>query len=197
MKERVGLGVVGWDCREQRRGSEGGVSEQTRSEHMLPWFLPGERGLRDPQYQRQLCFTRFCPSSISPRVGVSHCSGLTGNLPNFAKKCCFAREKGRRPSLASCRLQRDNKQQQRRGNFAFGAWKQMRSSAQGNCSAKSFAGNVADSSSSSLSSMGGGVQGQGGLGAGGLGRGRGLGGRGQGTFHPPCYVLHYHMVLRP
>ncbi len=22
-------------------------------------------------------------------------------------------------------------------------------------------------------------------------------GRGQGTFHPPCHVLHYHMVLRP
>ncbi len=29
------------------------------------------------------------------------------------------------------------------------------------------------------------------------GRGGGLGGRGQGTFHPPCHVLHYHMVLRP
>ncbi len=22
-------------------------------------------------------------------------------------------------------------------------------------------------------------------------------GREQGTFHPPCHVLHYHMVLRP
>ncbi len=22
-------------------------------------------------------------------------------------------------------------------------------------------------------------------------------GRGQGTFHPPCHILHYHMVLRP
>ncbi len=37
----------------------------------------------------------------------------------------------------------------------------------------------------------------GGRGQGGWGGGGGLGGRGQGTFHPPCYVLHYHMVLRP
>ncbi len=30
------------------------------------------------------------------------------------------------------------------------------------------------------------------------GGGRGSsGGRGQGTFHPPCHILHYHMVLRP
>ncbi len=29
-------------------------------------------------------------------------------------------------------------------------------------------------------------------------RGSGVkGGRGQGTFHPPCHVLHYHMVLCP
>ncbi len=75
-----------------------------------------------------------------------------------------------------------------------------RSSAQGNCSAKSLPGNVADSSLSSLSSERRGVWGQGGLGAGGV-RGQGIReGRGlgrQGTFHPPCHVLHYHMVLRP
>ncbi len=35
-----------------------------------------------------------------------------------------------------------------------------------------------------------------GSGGGGLGRGV-RGGRGQGTFHPPCHILHYHMVLRP
>ncbi len=29
------------------------------------------------------------------------------------------------------------------------------------------------------------------------GWGGALGGRGLGTFHPPCHVLHYHMVLRP
>ncbi len=34
-----------------------------------------------------------------------------------------------------------------------------------------------------------------GEGEGGWQRGRGLG-RGQGTFHPPCHTLHYHMVLR-
>ncbi len=67
-----------------------------------------------------------------------------------------------------------------------------RSSAQGNCSAKSLA--------SVMSSIlpcppcllrRGGVQWE---------RGRGVQqgrGRGQGTFHPPCHVLHYHMVLRP
>ncbi len=38
--------------------------------------------------------------------------------------------------------------------------------------------------------MGGFGQGEGGLGRGGLGEG-------QGTFHLPCHVLHYHMVLRP
>ncbi len=40
---------------------------------------------------------------------------------------------------------------------------------------------------------------------GGSGLGRGVGGaegvggreRGQGTFHPSCHILHYHMVLRP
>ncbi len=53
---------------------------------------------------------------------------------------------------------------------------QTRSSAQGNYSVKSLASNVADSSLSSLSSMGGrsrgrGVQGQGGLGVGGWGGG--------------------------
>ncbi len=44
-------------------------------------------------------------------------------------------------------------------------------------------------------SRGGGVLGWGvwGLGV----RGGGLRGRGQGTFHPPCCILHYHMVLRP
>ncbi len=41
---------------------------------------------------------------------------------------------------------------------------------------------------------GGGVPGGGG-GSGGE-RGGGWGG-GQGTFHPPCQILHYHMVLRP
>ncbi len=36
-------------------------------------------------------------------------------------------------------------------------------------------------------------------GGGGLGEGRGVRGGGgwQGTFHPPCHILHYHMVLRP
>ncbi len=73
---------------------------------------------------------------------------------------------------------------------------ETRSSAQGNCSAKSLAGNIADYSLSSLSStggwgVGGGVQGQGGLGVG------VVRGRGQGTFHPSCHILHYHMVLRP
>ncbi len=42
----------------------------------------------------------------------------------------------------------------------------------------------------------GGCLAMGGLG-GGLGRGRGVGGGGQGTFHPPCHILHYHMVLCP
>ncbi len=41
--------------------------------------------------------------------------------------------------------------------------------------------------------MGEGVRGGGGVGGG----GGGLGGGGQGTFHPPCHILHYHMVLRP
>ncbi len=31
-------------------------------------------------------------------------------------------------------------------------------------------------------------------GGGGFGRGRG---KGQGTFHPPCHILHCHMVLHP
>ncbi len=31
----------------------------------------------------------------------------------------------------------------------------------------------------------------------GVGGGEGVRERGQGTFHPPCHVLHYHMVLRP
>ncbi len=34
-------------------------------------------------------------------------------------------------------------------------------------------------------------------GLGGWGEGVGVRGRGQGTFHPTCHVLHYHMVLRP
>ncbi len=44
--------------------------------------------------------------------------------------------------------------------------------------------------------MGGGGSGRGvgPEGGGGGGWGRGMG---QGTFHPPCYILHYHMVLRP
>ncbi len=41
----------------------------------------------------------------------------------------------------------------------------------------------------------GGVQGAGGSRVGDSG-GRGLG-RGQHTFHAPCHVLHYHLVLRP
>ncbi len=70
------------------------------------------------------------------------------------------------------------------------------------------AGNVVNSSlfiNSSLSSLsstrhaccpqGGGLA-AGGVGHGG-GGGEGLGGRGQGTFHRPCHLLHYHMVLRP
>ncbi len=76
-----------------------------------------------------------------------------------------------------------------------------RSSAQGICSAKSLAGNVADSSlSSSLSSIGG-SRGRGSRGRGvqgwGVGEGRGLREEGQGIFHPPCHTLHNHMVLRP
>ncbi len=81
---------------------------------------------------------------------------------------------------------------------------ETRSSAQGNCSAKSLAGDVTDSSLSSPRGGGGPVEGggssvgvgegRGRVGGGGLGRGRG---RGQGTFHLPCHILHYHMVLRP
>ncbi len=61
------------------------------------------------------------------------------------------------------------------------AWPQKtRSSAQGNCSAKS------------LVPQGGEGGYRGGYGGGGTGRGvRG----GQGTFHPPCQIQHYHMVL--
>ncbi len=64
------------------------------------------------------------------------------------------------------------------------------------------AGNVVDSSLSSLSSP----QGRGGTSGGsgreggsgrGRGSGRGEGVRGQGTFHPPCHMQHHHMVLRP
>ncbi len=100
------------------------------------------------------------------------------------------------------------------------AFSSTRSSAQGNCSAKSLAGHVVDSSLSSLSSTshvgrlqggggstrgeggpaggsgGGGGGGWGGEGVGGGGGGLGRG-RGQGTFYPPCHILHYHMVLRP
>ncbi len=32
---------------------------------------------------------------------------------------------------------------------------------------------------------------------GGVWQGEGGWGRGQGTFHPPCHILHYHLVLRP
>ncbi len=35
------------------------------------------------------------------------------------------------------------------------------------------------------------------MGQGELGGGEGVEGRGQGIFHPPCHILHYHMVLRP
>ncbi len=58
-----------------------------------------------------------------------------------------------------------------------------RSSAQGNCSAKSLADNVADSSLFSLSSMGGGVWGRGFWGG---GFRWGEGSWGKGTFHPPA-----------
>ncbi len=72
-----------------------------------------------------------------------------------------------------------------------------RSSAQGNSSAKSLAGNVVDSSLSSLSSPGGSSRG----GGGGWGSGEGVRvrgrGRGQGTFQPPCHTLHDHIVIRP
>ncbi len=71
------------------------------------------------------------------------------------------------------------------------------------------AGNVVNSSMfvnsslSSLSSTSHAVHkrgfGQGGFRHGvGWGRGRGVRkGRRQGTFHPPCHILHYHIVLRP
>ncbi len=74
---------------------------------------------------------------------------------------------------------------------------QTRSSAQGNCNAKSLVGSVANSSLPSLSSVGVGGSGGWGFGGRGLGRGKGVEGEGQGTFHPPCHILHYHMVLRP
>ncbi len=82
------------------------------------------------------------------------------------------------------------------------------SSAQGNCSAKSLAALVMLSilpCSSILPclppvklsirgpAVGGWPQGV----QVGEGRGGGSGGRGQGTFHPPCHILHCHMVLRP
>ena len=59
-------------------------------------------------------------------------------------------------------------------------------------------GNVVNSSLSSLSSVGGGSRGLGGPGVGGVwGQGVGEGVRGQGIFHPPCHILHHHMVLLP
>ncbi len=70
-----------------------------------------------------------------------------------------------------------------------------RSSAQGNCSAKSLAPVISSilPCPPCLLHRGGVKQGEGGLaGEGGWGRGRG-----QGIFHLPCHVLHYHMVLRP
>ncbi len=76
-----------------------------------------------------------------------------------------------------------------------------RSSAQGNCSAKSLDGNVVNSSLSSLSSIShagwGRGPGVGVLGAGGF-RGRGLQGEGAGDISSTLpYILHYHMVLCP
>ncbi len=82
--------------------------------------------------------------------------------------------------------------------------KKTRSSAQGNCSAKSLAGNAVMSSilpcppclqpRGSRWGEGEGVVG----GGGGGGRGEvGGGGWGWGTFHPPCHVLHHHIMLRP
>ncbi len=73
----------------------------------------------------------------------------------------------------------------------FPSHRGIRSNAQGNCSAKSLASNVINSSLSSLSLV---TRGDWwGVGGG----GGGLRGRGQGTFHPPCHVLHDHMALRP
>ncbi len=43
---------------------------------------------------------------------------------------------------------------------------------------------------------GGSGRGTGGEGVGGWGRGLGRRG-GQGTFHPPCHILHCHIVFRP
>ncbi len=68
------------------------------------------------------------------------------------------------------------------------------------CEVSCSVSDVINYSLSSLSSTshavprGGGSGRRGGLGGGGGGLGRG---RGQGTFHPPCHLLHYHMVLRP
>ncbi len=96
------------------------------------------------------------------------------------------------------------------------AWVQnaTRSSAQGNCSAKSLAASVMSSILPCLSILpcppclppvilsAGGHPAVGGSGCGGcLGRGEGVGGGegggGRGHFHLPAIHLHYHMVLRP
>ncbi len=95
---------------------------------------------------------------------------------------------------------------------------QIRSSAQGNCSAKSLAASVMSSilpcssihpcpaclllvmlSIGGYPAMGGLPLAGGPMGERGSHRGRGgpIGGRGQGTFQSSCHVLHYHMVLRP
>ncbi len=55
------------------------------------------------------------------------------------------------------------------------------------------AGNVVNSSLSSSSSTSHAVRRGGGSSLWGVQ----AGGGGQGTFHPPCHILHYHMVLRP
>ncbi len=79
---------------------------------------------------------------------------------------------------------------------------ETRSSAQGNCSAKSLLASVMSSILPCLSILPGPpcllpIM-QGGVSCGGVRQGRGLGeGRGQGIFHPPCHILHHHMVLRP
>ncbi len=68
-----------------------------------------------------------------------------------------------------------------------------RNSAQGNCSAKSLAPGM----SSILPCPPCLLHGRGVWRGRGIWQGEGGLGRGQGTFHPPCHILHDHMVLRP
>ncbi len=90
----------------------------------------------------------------------------------------------------------------------------IRSSAQGNCGAKSLVpvmSSILPCSSIlhcppclplvmlSIEGLAVGVRAWGGVWGRGLGEGKGeeVRGRGQGTFRLPCHILHYHMVLRP